>query len=151
MPVVEEDVFIARPPQEVFEYLTTAQNLPVWDSSIVEAEQVDEGPIQVGTRYRGVSKILGRRFEWTTRVIELKPPTLTTYQSVEGKLHFTVTNSLQPENDGTRFKYKVVADAGLGGLFGRIADPIVERAQRRTIRGSLDTLAELLTEPNPEA
>jgi hypothetical protein len=44
-----------------------------------------------------------------------------------------------------------VADAGLGGLFGRIADPIVERAQRRTIRGSLDTLAELLTQPNPKA
>jgi carbon monoxide dehydrogenase subunit G len=151
MPVVEEDVFIARPPQELFEFLTTAENLPVWDSSIIEAEQVDDGPIQLGTRYRGVSKILGRRFEWTTRVTELKSPTFTIYQSVEGKLHFTVTHSLEPENAGTRFRYKIEADAGLGGVFGRIADPIVERAQRRTVRGSLDTLAELLAQPNPEA
>jgi uncharacterized membrane protein len=151
MPVVEEDVFIARPPHEVFEHLITAENLPVWDSSIMEAEQVDEGPTQVGTRYRGVSKILGRRFEWTTKVTEFEPPTLTTYQSVQGKLNFTVTHRLQPENAGTRFTYKIEADAGLGGLFGRIADPIVERAQRRTVRGSLETLAELLTQPNSEA
>jgi uncharacterized membrane protein len=151
MPVVEEDVFIARPPQDVFDYLLTARNFPVWDSSIMEAEQIDEGPARVGTRFRGVSKVLGRRFEWTTKVTELTPPTLATYQAVEGKLNFTVTNRLRPENAGTRFTYKIEADAGLGGVFGRIADPIVERAQRRTVRGSLDTLAELLTEPNPEA
>ena len=151
MPVVEEDVFIARPPQDVFEYLMTAQNLPIWDSSIMESEQIDEGPARVGTRFRGVSKVLGRRFEWTTKVTELTPPTLATYQTVEGKLNFTVTHHLRPENAGTRFTYKIEADAGLGGVFGRIADPIVERAQRRTVRGSLDTLAELLTEPNPEA
>jgi NADPH:quinone reductase-like Zn-dependent oxidoreductase len=29
-------------------------------------------------------------------------------------------------------------------VFGRLADPIVEKAQRRTVRANLDTLAELL-------
>jgi len=98
----------------------------------------------VGTRWRGVSKILGRRSEWTTELTELQPPVRTVSRAVEGKLQFTVTNTLQPENAGTLYTYRVEADSGLGGVFGRLADPIVEKAQRRTARANLDTLAELL-------
>jgi uncharacterized protein YndB with AHSA1/START domain len=145
MPTVEESVVIARPPEEVFNYVSNAQNLPVWDSSILKAEQVDSGPLRVGTRWRGVSKVLGRRFKWTTELVELTPPTMTMSRSVAGKLSFTVTNTFQPEAGGTRFTYKVDAESGLGGIFGRVADPIVEKAQRRTVRANLDTLAELLT------
>ena len=148
MPVIEENVHISRPPQEIFDYLSTAENLPVWDSSIMEAEQITPGPVQVGTRWRGVSKILGRRFDWTTEVTDLDPATRWTSQAVEGKLRFTVTQQLEPENGGTRFTYKVEAESGLGGIFGRITDPLVEKAQRRTVRGNLDTLAELLTQPS---
>lgn len=145
MPIIEESVFIASSPQEVFDYLDAVENLPVWDSSIMEAEQLDSGPVRVGTRWRGVSKILGRRFEWTTEVTDCEAPTRLSSRAVEGKLRFTVTNTLRSENGGTRFSYRVDAESGLGGVFGRLADPIVEKAQRRTVRANLDTLAELLT------
>jgi uncharacterized protein YndB with AHSA1/START domain len=149
MAVVEEDVLIARSPEEVFAYVTTAENLPIWDSSIMETEQIDSGSVQVGTRWRGASKILGRRFDWTTEVTELERPVRTSSRAVEGKLHFTVTNTFQAEDGGTRFTYRVEAESGLGGIFGRLSDPIVEKAQRRTVRANLDTLAELLAQPTP--
>lgn len=144
MPVIEEDVFIAKTPDEVYDYLSKAENLPVWDSSIVEATQVEDGPVAVGTRWRGVSKILGRRFDWTVEIVELDAPTLTRSKSVEGKMSFTVTQRLQAEDGGCRFSYKVDAESGLGGVFGRFGDPLVQKAQRRTVRANLDTLAELL-------
>jgi uncharacterized membrane protein len=144
MPVVEESVVIARPPEEVFDYLSKAENLPVWDSSIVEAEQVGDDPVGVGSRWRGTSKILGRRFEWTTEMTEFDRPRRSSSRSVEGKLQFTVTLQLEPVDDGTRFTYRVDAASGLGGVFGRLADPIVERAQARTVRANLETLSELL-------
>lgn len=144
MPVVEESVVIARPPEEVFDYLAKADNLPVWDSSIVQAEQVGAGPVGVGTRWRGASKILGRRFEWTTELTEFDRPRRSSSRSVEGKLQFTVTIRLEPADGGTRFTYRVDAASGLGGVFGRLADPFVERAQARTVRANLETLAELL-------
>jgi hypothetical protein len=55
-----------------------------------------------------------------------------------------VTIMLEPADGGTRFSYRVDAASGLGGVFGRLADPIVERAQARTVRANLETLAELL-------
>ena len=144
MPVVEESVVIARSPEEVFDYLARADNLPVWDSSIVQAEQVGADPVGVGTRWRGTSKILGRRFEWTTELTEFDRPRRSSSRSVEGKLQFTVTIRLEPADGGTRFTYRVDAASGLGGVFGRLADPFVERAQARTVRANLETLAELL-------
>lgn len=145
MPVVEESVFIDRVPQEVFEYVTAAENLPVWDSSILEAEKVTPGPLALGTRWRGVSKILGRRFPWPTEVIELDPPHRSSNRTVDWSLSFTVTSTVRPEGDGSRYVYRVEAESGLGGVFGRLADPFVEKAHSRTVRANLDTLAELLS------
>lgn len=144
MPIVEESVTIARPVEEVFDYLGRAENLPEWDASIVQAEQVGAGPTGVGTRWRGTSKILGRRFEWTTEITDWDRPRLSSSRSVEGRLQFTVAVQLEPADDGTRFTYRVDAASGLGGVFGRLADTPVTRAQSRTVRANLENLAELL-------
>jgi plasmid stabilization system protein ParE len=64
-------------------------------------------------------------------------------------MNFTITNALEPEGDGTRRTFRIDADSGLGGIFGKLADPLVEKAQARTVRANLETLAELLAE-HPE-
>ena len=146
MPVIEESIFIARPPQDVFEFIAEAENFPVWDVSIVAAEQVGTGPVGLGTRNRGTSKIMGRHFDWTTEATEFEPPKRITNTSVEGRIHFTVTNLLEPAAGGTKLTYRIDAESGLGGVFGRLADPFIEKAQARTVRANLETLAELLVE-----
>jgi uncharacterized protein YndB with AHSA1/START domain len=148
MAVVEESIVIPRTPREVFDYVVDARHLPHWDNSIVEAEP--EGPEEprVGARVAGVSKILGRRFPWITEFTEYDPPQRVVYRSVGGPLRFTITERFEPEDGGssTRFTWRVDADPGLGGVFGRLADPFVERAQARTVRNNLETLTEILTE-----
>lgn len=146
MPVIEESVFIARPPQEVFDFLNRSENVPVWDSSVVQAEQIGDGPVGMGTRFRGTSKILGRHFDWVTETMEFEAPTKTVIHSVEGKFDFTITNILEPEGSGTRLTHRVDADSGLGGVFGKLADPLVQKAHTRTVRANLETLADLLAE-----
>jgi Polyketide cyclase / dehydrase and lipid transport len=60
MPVIDDTVVIACPAEEVFDFPVHAANLPRWDSSMLECVQVGGGPVTAGTRYRGVSRILGR-------------------------------------------------------------------------------------------
>ena len=84
----------------------------------MEAEQPDAGPVGVGTRWREVSKVLGRRSEWTTEVTDLQPPTRISRRAVGGKLRVIVTNTMHPENGGTRFTHRVEAESGLGGVLG---------------------------------
>ncbi|RZU64865.1 carbon monoxide dehydrogenase subunit G [Microterricola gilva] len=149
MPTIEESVFIARPPEEVFDFISTSANIPVWDSSVVAAEQIDDGPLGVGTRTRGTSKIMGRRFDWTVEATEHDPPTRLTSVSVEGRMAFTVTSTVEGVEGGSRFTYRIDAESGLGGVFGRMADPFIQKAQARTVRANMESLAELLVE-HPE-
>ena len=106
MPVVEESVVIARPPQEVFDFVSKFQNVAVFDSSVTASEQVGDGPLGVGTRGRGTSKVMGRQFDWTVEVSEFDPPRRVVSRSVEGKLDFTITftpgphRPRQPRNPG---------------------------------------------------
>ncbi len=144
MPVFEDSVFIARPLHDVFDFMVESENLAMWDSSVVKAEKVGTAAVGVGTRTRGASKIMGKHLDWVTEATEFEPPTRITYTSVEGQIHFAVTNVLQPVKGGTRLTYRVDTGSGLGGIFGRLAEPFIEKAQTRTLRANLDTLARLL-------
>jgi carbon monoxide dehydrogenase subunit G len=146
VPVVEESVVIARPPQEVFDFLSKFENIAVYDSSVTSSGQVGDGPVGLGSRGRGTSKIMGRQFDWTVEVTEFDPPRRMVSRSVEGKLDFTVTLMLEPAADGTRLTQRIDAASGLGGVFGKLADALVERAQGRTVRANLETLAEWMAE-----
>jgi len=144
MPVIDETVLIARPTGEVFDFLMLAENLPRWDSSMLECAQVGSGAVTVGTRYRGTSKILGRRIEWTTEVVEFVPGVRAASQSVEGTLTFTVLYEVSASPAGTTLRYCLAAESGLDGAFGRAMEPIVQRAQTKVVRANLDKLASLL-------
>ncbi|WP_181762593.1 MULTISPECIES: SRPBCC family protein [unclassified Pseudarthrobacter] len=146
MPVVEESVVIARPPQEVFDFLSRFENIAVYDSSVTSSGQVGEGPVGLGSRGRGTSKVMGQQFDWVVEVIEFDPPRRMVSRSVEGKLDFTVTFELEPADGGTRVTQRIDAASGLGGVFGKLADALVARAQGRTVRANLETLAEWLAE-----
>ena len=144
MPVIDETVVIARPAEEVFDFLALAEYLPRWDSSVLECVQVGSGPVTVGTRYRGASRIVGRRIEWTTEVTEFVPGVRVTSRSVEGPLTFTVSYEVSSCPAGTTLRYRLAAESGLGGAFGRAMEPIVQRAQTKVVRANLDKLVRLL-------
>ncbi|MGG6380120.1 SRPBCC family protein [Paenarthrobacter sp. NEAU-H11] len=146
MPVVEETVVIPRPQQEVFDFLSKFENIAVYDSSVTSSGQIGDGPLGVGSRGRGTSQIMGRQFDWTAEITEFDPPRRMVSRSVEGKLDFTITITLEPADGGTRVTERIEAASGLGGIFGKLADPLVERAQGRTVRANLETLAEWLAE-----
>jgi hypothetical protein len=144
MPVVQESVTIKRDPDELFEYLIQAENLPVWDSATIEAVQLTPGPPGLGTRTRGVSKLLGRRVEWVTEITAFEPGRLATWTSVEGPFKLCATSTVEPTASGSRYTYRVEGESGLGGVFGRLTDPFVARALSRIVRTNLATLADLM-------
>jgi uncharacterized membrane protein len=144
MPVIDQSVVIARPVAEVFDFLVHAANLPKWDSSMLECVQLDSAPVTVGTRYRGASKILGRRLEWTTEVIDFVPGVRSESKAVEGLLTFTVCYEVAATSDGTRLRYRLAAESGLGGAFGRAMEPMIEKAQTKVVKANLATLTQLL-------
>ena len=96
----------------------------------IEAEQIGRGEPGLGTRTKGVSKLLGKRLDWTSEVTAFEPDALATYSTVGGKLKFSATSRLEPVDGGTRFTYRVEAESGLAGVFGKMSDPLVDQRSR---------------------
>jgi carbon monoxide dehydrogenase subunit G len=144
MPTTEQSVTIARPMQDVWDFLIVPENWPTWEGSIIEGEKVADGPTDVGTQWRGETRVLGKKFGWVSEFTEVEAPTQFKAKSVDSKIGFEVATKLEAAGAGTRLTYRVDSETGLGGVFGKLADPFVERAYARSMRASLDTLADLL-------
>jgi carbon monoxide dehydrogenase subunit G len=144
MPYVEESVVIGRPPEEVFAFVCEPENDHLWSSTAVERSVEPAGPVQVGSRIRAIDRFLGRRVESTFEVTEHDPPRRSAIR-IEGPLAATGTYVLESAGDGTRFRWTMDAERGLGGLFlGRLTDPLVTLIFRRRLRGDLRRLKDVL-------
>jgi hypothetical protein len=61
------------PAAETFAYLATFSNAVDWDPGVLASEQLDPGPVAVGTRFRLVVSFAGRRLPLTYRVTGYQP------------------------------------------------------------------------------
>lgn len=145
MPVVEESVVIARPQQEVFDFLANFGNLSVYDAFVTASGQVGDGAPGLGTRGWGTTRYMGQQFDWTVEFTEFEPPRRMVSRSVEGKRDVTATFTLEPAGGGTRVTERLETGA-MGGLLGRLPDPLVNRLLGRSLRGNLKTLGRVLAE-----
>lgn len=143
MPLVEESVVIARPPQEVFEFLAKFENLSVYDAFVTASGQVGDGPPGLGTRGWGTTRFMGQQSDWTVEYTEFEPPRRMVSRSVEGDRDITASFTLEPVNSGTRVTERLETGA-MGGLLGRLPDPLVNRLLGRSLRGNLKTLSRVL-------
>ena len=72
-----------RPPAEVFAFVADPSKLSAWQDA-EEVQQLTEGPVGAGMRFREVHKAMGRRRVELTEVVECDPGRLFHIRVVEG-------------------------------------------------------------------
>lgn len=149
MPVVEESVIVGRPSQEVFDFLARFENLAVYDAFVTVSGQVGDGPPGLGTRGWGTTRFMGQQFDWMVELTEFEPPRRLVSRSIEGNGDLTATFTIEPNGAGTRITERLETPA-MGGLLGKLPDPLVNRLLGRSLRRNLKTLTRVLAEyPRP--
>jgi carbon monoxide dehydrogenase subunit G len=68
---------VDKPVQVVIDYLKDFSNAVEWDPGTQSCTRIDSGPLQVGSSWHNVSKVLGRETELTYRLQTLEPGHLT--------------------------------------------------------------------------
>jgi uncharacterized protein YndB with AHSA1/START domain len=76
-------VEIARAPEDVFAFVSDPAKLSVWQDA-EEVQQLTDGPVRAGTRFREVHKVMGRRRVELTEVVECDPGRVFHIRVVEG-------------------------------------------------------------------
>lgn len=143
MPRVEETVYIDRPVEEVFRYATDPENQTTIASNMIEYSS--DGPLEKGTQTNGVTRVAGRRVEWTAEVTEFHPNQRVEIRSVDAPMGFHIVWHYAAEGSGCRVTFDQEVDS-LGSFFGRLADPVVTKMYSRDVKANLENLKVLLEE-----
>ena len=143
MPEITESIYMERTPADVHDFMTDPSNATLWQSNLVEYEQLDEGPAEKGTRYRGVTRVAGRSMAWMAELAELERGHRAVIRSTEAPLEFSITETFEPTGEGTTMTWHQEV-ASLGGFFGKLGDALVTRMYTRDVRSNLEKLKELM-------
>jgi uncharacterized protein YndB with AHSA1/START domain len=128
MAKIEVSTVINRPVEEVFAVLSNEEHRPKWSSTTIELKKTSEGPIGVGTTWRGVDRIFGRRMERESVFTEFEPNRKIRQKSTSGPIPFEVQFLYQPVEAGTQVI--VIAEAQPRGLF-KLAGPLLMRLRKQ--------------------
>lgn len=143
MPRVEESVHIDRPVAEVFAYVTDPDNQTTIQSNMIDFQS--DGPLEKGRRTSGVTRVAGRKVDWSSEVTEFEQDRHFEIRSIDAPMDFHITWHFEAEDGGTRVRFEQEVGS-LGSFFGRLADPVVTKMYARDVRGNLENLKTLLEE-----
>ena len=138
---IEESVEIKRPAEKVFAYTTDAKTWTKWQSTFPEAEQTSQGPVGVGTTFKGTIRMMGLTMKWTARATEYqanrKFGKIISCGSITNQQH----NTYDPAGGGTKFT--IVYDMKVGG-FMKLFSPMIVWSTRKALKKALGNLKGIL-------
>lgn len=138
---IEESVTIDRPVEDVFTFLADIDRQAEWASLVQESVKTSSGPTAVGTTYRQVVKLLGRKIETNNEVSAYDPPHVFEFRGKSGPIQVQMRFTLTAQGNGTHVLEST--DGETGGVF-KLADSLVARTMKKQFAADLETLKTLL-------
>jgi uncharacterized protein YndB with AHSA1/START domain len=118
---------VARPPQEVFAYVTDPSTMPEWQQGCVSGH-MDTPTTRVGSKCTTVRRIGGREREVTTEITAHDPPRRWADRGIDGPIRALVAVTVEPLADGSRSRLTIELDF-IGRGIGKLLVPLVVRRQ----------------------
>jgi len=134
-------VVIARPPDEVFAFVSDARNRPSWDDSVDSEELTSPEPIGVGSTVRTRMRSMGRDYEIDWEIVDHEPPTRQRIESTSGPFSTTLVYELAGDGDGTSVRFSVTGRPT--GLL-RLMQPLIARTSHRNLDRAFARLKRVL-------
>ncbi len=124
-------ILVSRPAAEVFSFISTPENDPLWVRGCAANQRVKDEPIRVGSRVVEQLSYLGTRLLYEWEVTQLEPRRLITYSSRRGLVPMVITIAVRADGSATEVTLDI--HLGLPRLvpFGAALGRLVGRRQAR--------------------
>ncbi len=137
-------------PSQAFDYISNPGNDAVWQASCQTAEPVGcDGATQtascdsaLGSRYRIVFSLLGRRMAFLCEVTEHEPGKAYAFQVVEGPFRYRGRYAFVAEEPGCKVAWHFEADPGK--FFGLLPAALLRKVVLSQFEGDVKTLRQQL-------
>ena len=119
MPPIVTNIDVARPPDEVFAYVTDPSRFHEWQHDVVRVDIQGDGPPGVGSRSITTRRLGGAERAMTQEITELDPPRRWAARGVDGPLRPSADVTVEPLAGGTRSRVTIALDFE-GHGFGKL-------------------------------
>ena len=138
---VNVGAIIDRPAQQVFDFVSEPENDFQWQYATLETARLSESGNGIGSFFRSISNLMGRRNMSTFEVTEYKPNKRYSFKSLSGPLHSQTSYSFETFKSCT--KINISMQASVIDFF-RMDESLVEKHLRRQFKENLAMLKVLL-------
>ena len=139
---LETSIEINRPISEVIAFVDDCNNDPMWQTSVLESRQKDEGEPCVGTIYYAKEKFLGRVIEQDWIVTERNEDgSYWSAKSTTGPFPMATSMAFTANGNATVVKRTLSVDVG---RFFKVASTVVGHIAKRELEMDFANLKELL-------
>ena len=132
---------IDRPQKDVFAFVTNPNNMPKWNSAVVSLEQITPGAMAVGSKFKSVGEMMGRRIEGEMQVTAYEPDTKCGFQINAGPMQVNITLSFKTVGTGT--KVNLNAQGNPAGFF-KLAEGVMTGRVKTMMEENLARLKTVL-------
>jgi uncharacterized protein YndB with AHSA1/START domain len=145
---VTHSIVINRPIEEVFDVATCQQRCVVWQSGMVTARKLTDGPVGVGTEYEQTSQMLG--FQATNHpVITLwEPSHRFAYHSEGSRSTVDVEMTFTAVDGGTQMTVSTHMPQA-DDMMSHFTESLVYQSMKRMMKTDLENLKELMESEEP--
>ena len=130
MATIVSTIEIARPPDEVFSYVTDPSRFAEWQEGVVSGRIEGGGPPAMGSRYTTTRRIGGAERTTTSEITEISPPRSWAVHGLDGPIRAIVNVTVEPLNENSRSRVRLELDFEGHGI-GKLLVPLVARRQAR--------------------
>ncbi len=133
---IEGEIEIARPVEEVFDFVADERNEPRYNPDMLRAEQTTDGPIGVGTRFAAEMRFRGGTTPMNVEYTEYDRPHRLGSTSRLSTMEIHGMLTFEPAPAGTRMRWSWdVAPRGLLRFLSPVVARIGDRQERTTWAG----------------
>lgn len=139
MTLVVSDVSIARPPEQVFPYVTDPSRFGEWQPGVLSGHIEGGGPPAVGSRCAMTRRIGGSDRTSTSEITEIAPPRTWATRGIDGPIRADVSIRVDPAGNAGESHVTIQLDFHGHGL-GKMLLPVVIRQARQEAPRSCQNL-----------
>jgi uncharacterized membrane protein len=132
---------IYRPVQEVFDFVSAPENDVKWQYGTLMAARLPDSVDKIGSFFRSIGHLLGRRNEGIFEVTEYEPNKKYGFKSLAGPLHSQTSYTFEMSRGSTKINITTSAKAG---NFFEMNEHLMERKMKEQLKENLALLKNVL-------
>jgi uncharacterized protein YndB with AHSA1/START domain len=138
---------VARPPEQVFAYVTDPTRFVEWQHGVVGGHMDRDGPLGVGDKCLTTRRIGGAERSVASQITHVDPPREWGVRAIDGPIRATVDVTVTPLNEGQRSRVTIELDFTGHGIGKLLVPLVVRRSALKEMPANLERLKQRLESP----